>query len=166
MAVWRDVTPNEAMQHPLYGVGGWLLFFMILQIIGIVFNIYTMTQAIDETQTITSIVGLVIGLLIVLLCFSKSRSFPTVAIVLMWIATGLAVISAIVIAGAAGVVADASLAAAGVPVTPESRELFVASMITSAIVAVVVAGVIAGLMTWYLIASKRVNVTYRFRVPA
>jgi hypothetical protein len=166
MAAWRQVEPNEAMQNPLYGVGGWLLFFMILQIIGIVFNIYQLTQSVDETQTITAIVGLVIGLLIVLLCFSKSRSFPTVAIVLLWIGTGLAVISAIVVAGAAGVVADVTLAAAGVPVTPEARELFVASMITSAIVGVVIAGVIAGLMTWYLIASKRVNVTYRFRVPA
>ena len=164
MAVWRQVSPNEAMQHPLYGVGGWLLFFMILQIIGIVFNIYQLTQSTDGTQTIITIISLVLGLLIVLLCFSKSRSFPTVTIVLLWIGTALGVISAIMIAGVAGDLADVAIQQGGGTADPAYRDAVVGSVITSAIVSVVVVAVVALLMTWYLVSSKRVNVTYRHRV--
>jgi H+/gluconate symporter-like permease len=162
MAVWRQVTPNEAMQHPLYGVGGWLLFFMILVLIGIVYNIYQLTLAVDDTQVISTIISLVISLLIVLLCFSKSRSFPTVTIVLLWINVAITVIGAIIFASAAGPAIDALIAETGAD--PALRDAYVSAATSSLIVTVVIFAVLALLMTWYLVSSKRVNVTYRHRV--
>jgi hypothetical protein len=164
MAVWRQVTPNEAMQHPLYGVGGWLLFFMVLVIISVVYNIYQLTQTADSTQVGSLIVSLVIGLLILLLAFSKSRSFPTVSIVLLWINVAIAVIGAIIFAAAADEAVDAYLQSTGQAVDPAVRDVAVSTAVTSLIIGVVIAAVIALLMTWYLISSKRVNVTYRHRV--
>lgn len=167
---WRQITEEEAQQHPLYGVGGWLLVMMILLILGIALNLVSLLgsggrvemgglqiEASLGFRSVLIIIGIVLNIVVVVFAFTKNPKFPMVALAALWAGVVVALISTFI----------------GPSITIEGGDEQVRQMIieqvnasysTGALTGLVVAAVIAALISWYLLASKRVNVTYNHRV--
>lgn len=97
---WKTVTKEEAKQHPLYGIGGWLLVFALGLVLGTLYTLGTVAQISDALGTsvggLTSTdhplasLGLVIAVvqlagtaIILALLVSKQSRFRVVSSVIM-----------------------------------------------------------------------------------
>ncbi|MCB9946497.1 MAG: hypothetical protein H6842_01565 [Rhodospirillaceae bacterium] len=167
---WRQISEEEAKQHPLYGVGGWLLVFIILLILGIALNVYSLLasggsvdvgdmhiEADMGFRSILIVIGIVLNAIVVIFAFTKNPNFPTVALAALWLGVAVSVVGMFI--------------APTITITGGSEQMnqmiidqVNASYKSGGIIGVVVAVILAGLISWYLTASKRVNVTYSHRV--
>lgn len=171
---WRHVSPEEARQHPLYGVKGWLLFFMILIIIGLVFQVYSLLfpgpgdTVVGDIEisvnagyaSIMNIITIVLYAVVLFMAFSYNPSFPMAAIAVLWIGVVLNVIGMMVFP------TTVTVSGGDPQMRAEVQEQINQTMNQSVYIGVIVSIVIAALLTWYFLSSKRVNVTYRHRVKA
>ena len=142
---WKDVSPEEAAQNKYYGVGGWLLCFYAVAVIGFVgsflrlFNVAAVKQSFDGQYGIVLGLSVIQGLLhlpFLILAAKKDPLMPKAAISAYWFRISLSAIAALVVG-------------------PEK------------LLQQVLVGVIyVALLQQYFNKSKRVNVTYRHRVPA
>lgn len=163
--VWRQLSINEAEAHPLYGVRGWLLLVLSLFVLGgivAVLELVLPTPAgfaslfgryAREVAWVDGTAALFLAL-VALLGFARSPLFGALvvpALVLRFLGVGL--VSATFAIDAVSAEGAAHLAGSGV-------------VLGGIIVAVAVCAVFCGLLTWYFLASARVNVTYRHRVRA
>jgi len=170
---WRQLSPQEAGQHPLYGVRGWLLFFMILVVIAMAVRIYGLLvgPAMDtpgDVQvevnatfvTAFNAIAIVLYAFVLFMAFSYHPAFPTVAIAALWIGVALDVVGMLFFPTEITVTGG----------RPEARQVLQQQIdqtaTASLTIGLIVNVVIALLLTWYFLSSKRVNVTYRHRVPA
>ena len=141
---WRDITPAEAEQNKYYGLSGWLLVFYVLAVLGFLssfgslLSLSALKEVFGDGYMIIAGLGVVQGLLylpFLILAPQKNPLMPKAAISAMWLSVAVTAI-------------------AGMFVNPSQ-------MMGQLIFSVVVVAFFA----WYLKNSKRVNVTYRHRVP-
>lgn len=142
---WVEVTPAQAAQRRYYGLGGWLLFFYVLAVLDFVAGFMTlmasptMQRMHGDNHTIVAGLGVVQALLylpFIVMTPMKHPLMPKATISALWFGVALTAI-------------------VGLLTGP------MAMMVR------IVAGVVfVSLFQWYLNKSKRVNVTFRHRVPA
>ena len=160
---WRSVSPAEARQHPLFGADG----LMVSLLIGILLNIPI--RAFEYLAATPAMAGSVPEWLIVL------RTMMTLDVVLMTSLYAVAFVAALRRAPAfprllAGIwIMDLGLQGltarmvAAEPGLPERVAEALQGLLTGNVWKVLIS-----IAIWlpYLLLSKRVNVTYRHRVPA
>ncbi|MGB0631338.1 MAG: hypothetical protein ACPGRZ_11655 [Alphaproteobacteria bacterium] len=141
---WKDVTPAEAEENKYYGLGGWLLFFYVLAVLGFLasfgslLSLEALKQAFGDKYMIIAGLGIVQGLLylpFLILAPQKNPLMPKAAISALWLSVAVTAI-------------------AGMFVNPSQM-----------MVQLIVSVVLVALFSWYLRKSRRVNVTYLHRVP-
>ena len=141
---WKDVSPAEAEQNKYYGLGGWLLVFYVLCVLGFLASfagllaLDTLQQRFGDNYPILAGLGVVQGILylpFLILAPKKHPLMPTAAISALWLSVAVTAI--------AGMLAN--------PAEMMGQLIFSVVMVA--------------LFAWYLRKSKRVNVTYFHRVP-
>jgi len=141
---WKDVTPEEAAENRYYGLGGWLLVFYVLGVLGFLasfaglLSLEMLKRTFDDNYMILAGLGVVQGILylpFLILAPQKHPLMPRAAISALWLG--------VVVTAIAGMVAD--------PSQMMGQLIFIVVMVA--------------LFAWYLRKSKRVNVTYLHRVP-
>ncbi|MDQ0315567.1 hypothetical protein [Amorphus orientalis] len=158
---WQKLSINEAEAHPLYGVKGPLRVFLILFVLGGLFGLLQLflpdprgfAQLFGpfdrQVHYVDSFVGLVLAVVAVL-GLNRSPLFGSLivpALLLRYFAT-------ILIASVFHFEA------------PEAPSMTADLMTQSILVAIGVGGIVCALLCWYFLRSRRVNVTYRYRIPA
>lgn len=142
---WTEVTPEQAARHGYYGLGGWLLFFYVLAALGFISNFVALADVAPLRELYGDSFGVILALTVVqallllpflILAPMKHPAMPKATISALWLSVSLTAIIGLV--------------------TGPAR-LLPTILIGAAFVA---------LFQWYLSKSKRVNVTYRHRVPA
>ena len=108
-------------------------------------------------RSVLIIIGIVLNVVVVVFAFTKNPKFPMVALAALWAGVVVALI---------GMFIGPSITIEGgdEQVRQMMMEQVQASYSTGALTGFIVAVVIAALISWYLMASKRVNVTYNHRV--
>lgn len=141
---WREISPAEAEQSKYYGLGGWLLVFYVLGVLGFLASfagllaLETLKQNFGDSYLILAGLGIVQGLLylpFLILAPKKHPLMPKAAISALWLSVAVTAI--------AGMFAN--------PSQMMGQLIFSVAMVA--------------LFAWYLRKSKRVNVTYLHRVP-
>jgi|GEM_PF-2994937 len=152
---WISLPREEAARHHLYGLQGWLLTFYVLYALGFVVQLimkivpslygtdvddeYLNLYGIGPAQGMfINVVNLVYGLLM-LIFMPLKRSWVPASIITCALLSWLIFVAVITIYGTVNLQVNLYF-------------LF--------------GGSFAGLYAWYWLQSKRVNVTYRNRVPA
>ncbi|HVJ71992.1 MAG TPA: DUF2569 family protein [Sphingomicrobium sp.] len=160
---WRDVSLTEARQHPMFGTDG----FMVSLLIGMLLNIPI--RAMEYLAATPAMAGSVPEWLIVL------RTMMTLDVVLMTSLYAVAFVAALrrvpsfprLLAGIW--VLDLALQGltarmvAAEPGLPEKVAHALQGLLTGNVWKVLIS---IGIWLPYLLLSKRVNVTYRHRIPA
>jgi hypothetical protein len=145
--IWRQMFPEHAAAHRLYGLRGWLLAFYVSTAAVFLLGVYDAIsgfreEVLDEVLPTPLQLGAVKAMKLVwsalLLPFlvlvpMRHRQMPVVSIVCLW---------ASVLVGLGALIAQPPALVGMIP-------LPVAAL--------------ACILTWYLISSERVNVTYRLR---
>ncbi len=149
MMQWQVVTPAEAQQNPLYGFGGWLYAFYGYALVNASLPLSSLLgdgsglammygpENVGMMRAVNA-VSLLLLLPFLVLAPLKHPLMPVVTIACFWISLVI-LIGAMLIGNV------------------EPRRTLIVFLIN----AVTAAG-----YTWYLLRSKRVNVTYRHRVSA
>ncbi len=150
---WKSLSKEEAMRSPYYGLKGWLMVFYVLTALGIVPYLGLMISpptsgSGDVGMTrVFLLIHVTLSVPFLILAPMKHPLMPKVVIICLWMS----------FASRASPMYPAALASAsGTATYLSSVNLF----------GVIGAGVVAVLITWYMLRSKRVNVTYLNRVPA
>ena len=145
---WKVVPRDEAQQKPYFGFRGWLLLFYLLTILSCLQAVAVLLSPLDA-QAVEAYGGnpavartffvtyAVIHIPFLVLAPLKHPLTPKIWIGTLWVIVVMYVIL-----------------------------IDMPGRIDSMIVGIALAVVIASLMTWYVLHSKRVNVTYLNRVPA
>jgi len=139
---WKDVSPDEAARHKLYGFSGWLVIYYGLGVATFLvwfgFSVYSFVKGIDARSvhglmmtTLASIALLQALFIVPFLVMAPMRHYamPSVVTVCLWFGVAVNLLHAPLIGAASHIVW-------------------------------------AAIITVYLLRSKRVNVTYLHRVPA
>lgn len=140
---WRSLSPTQAEAHPLYGLGGWLylLFaFLIFAVIADAVELAMHNEGSNRPFWLI-VVTLIANVVVIWAGLRKKTWFPQAVIAVVWVAGGLnQTFTQLAVAPVeAGKLDPHTVGIAGY--------LFVS----------------AGL-TWALVFSTRVNVTFRHRV--
>ena len=150
---WKSLSKEEAMRSPYYGLKGWLLVFYVLTALGIVpYLILVISPPTNGSGDVGMtrvflLIHVALSVPFLILAPMKHPLMPKVVIICLWLS----------FASYAWPMYLAALASAsGTARYLSSVNLF----------GVIGAGVVAVLITWYMLRSKRVNVTYLNRVPA
>jgi hypothetical protein len=147
---WQPISSDEAIRHPLYGFGGWLLLPWGLSLVGIIGNLLTIFGFLDDTLVGSASgydglgaakLGAILAALLIMpfmiLAPMKDPRMPDITIKCLWAILGIQ---------------------------------FLASLITFGVGTALLSGLIgavqAGLVTLYLRRSVRVGVTYLSRIAA
>jgi len=147
---WRVVSPEEAAENRYYGLEGWLLALFAASLASIPMGLPGMFSPAGQDiarqihgldpvgATMTSTVSVVWGAVFAILIPLKRPSVPLLLLAMGWVA--LALNTTIVLSLGTGT--------------------------NTNLLMVVVPGTVSAIfMSWYWLQSKRVNVTYRLRVP-
>lgn len=142
---WTELTPEQAAQQKYYGLGGWLLALYALAVLAFVGSflglagVPALKEAFGDAYVIIVVLSLVQAILhlpFIILAPKKHPLMPKAAVSAYWLSVSLTAIAALL--------------------TDPSHML-----------GQLVVGVIyVSLFQWYMNKSKRVNVTYRHRIPA
>ena len=142
---WTELTPEQAAQHKHYGLGGWLLVLYALAVLAFVGSflglagISTLKEKFGDSYIILVILSLVQAVLhlpFIILAPKKHPLMPKAAVSAYWLSVSLTAIAALL--------------------TDPGH------MLPQLAVGVIY----VSLFQWYMNRSKRVNVTYRHRIPA
>ncbi|MEN3976453.1 hypothetical protein [Emcibacter sp. SYSU 3D8] len=144
---WVAVPARQARQHPLYGLNLILLCFYVLTLGGLLMRVATLSVAMTfsplfnpaDVQISAALLAAGMGLPLPFLVLSLvwRQAMPIASIACIW----------------ASVALDAGLLMLGI-------------MPVMALTATIVSTSTAPLLTYYVLLSRRVNVTYRYRVRA
>ncbi|MGE4060392.1 MAG: hypothetical protein AB7E69_16140 [Sphingomonadales bacterium] len=146
---WIQVTGEEAWQHPLYGFGGWLAVIYGIEVLLLGNTLYSVLDiayragvgTILSTGFATVWLHLALEIPFLVMAPMRARAMPPVAIACFWIGVAWNI-------GYVLMISIGPLTSFGV----------VGPMLLSPVWGVV--------FTLYLLRSRRVNVTYRWRVRA
>lgn len=142
--IWRDIPPQAAKLERLYGLGGWLGLLYAVHAAGAVIAVLILADsALDpglaeddlDARLLNAVLALAVCAPFLVLAPLKHPLMPAATIAAHWI----------------GLVGCGALFG-----LPAAAGDYVAS---------IAHGALAVLFTWYLLRSKRVNVTYRHRIP-
>ncbi len=149
---WKDVPLEEAVQYKFYGIRGWLITFYILAALGLLSAISGLIEPDPEAIQLFfnstgiflafSVITLALQLPFLILVPMKYPLMPNIEIACTWVRTTI--------------------------ILPFVMSLDVTMGVPSGFGTgiSIFAMVIAALWTWYLLESKRVNLTFRGRVQA
>lgn len=167
---WRSIPPDEAVRHPLHGVGGWLLVYLALTGLSVLVMLPSALQGAPG-----ALVAVLTGAAVLLLSMRRSRPFVVVNMVLLWGSAILSLLAAVALVlgpEALGELIAAQreqLGAAGVPVPEPGSDAFTAFVDQMRWSLVAVYALVAGAalaFALYFERSRRIAVTYLHRVKA
>ena len=143
---WRKLTESEAKQHPLYGFGGWLATLCALSVCCLLYATIILSAGWGRSDGWTRL-GMIAWTLIYLpfliLGPRLHPNLPAAAAVCAWINPFIVLVTGFRVIISVKAPSLAFLA---------PMEAFVGGLIFAIV------------FQWYLVRSKRVNVTYRHRV--
>lgn len=148
---WTEISPQAAALEEDYGIQGWLLAIYIIVVLaffgGLIPQLDTAGMAAEyKEHYFSALLGNMLQMLMLLpfliLTLLKDRRMPVVSIAAIWIS---------VLAGAY----VSALPISEAPLALAEQYFFVLVDI-----------VICTLFSWYLLRSRRVNVTFRHRIPS
>ena len=141
---WQQLSPEQAREHPLYGIAGWLLFLFGVVIFAVIADAVEWAQygpGSDRPVWLLAL-SIAVNLAILVAGVRHWRWFPELAIAGIWIVGGLGQLY--------------TQHAAVAPVAGESeidpRQVGIAAYLAFSL-----------LLTWLLLKSERVNVTFKHR---
>ena len=147
---WRDVSDQEAVDTEYYGVGGWLMLFYVVAVLSLASSVLDViapdpkvVAMLGDSMSMTraySAIATALQIPFLVLVPMKHWLMPPVEIACTWLQL--------------------------VMFFPVSIGLAEMTNGTVAVIVTILIVVLAALWTWYLLRSKRVNLTYRSRVPA
>ena len=169
-----QVSADQAMQSRYYGVKGWLLVIYVLYVLSALSTLSNALAASDAMAIgldpglwrMIAIVQLALTLPFLIMTPMKHRLMPMVAIACLWISVAITLLlyaanwSSIMMA-----MEDQMRTAAGQSAGAMSDEMFGAIGQFGIMVGIGFGMIFAALMTWFLLASKRVNATFLHRIP-
>ena len=157
---WEPVSDQEAVEHPYYGVRGWLKCFYILALLSIIRSIYELIypdplllEAFGGSAGMLKAAGviwIVLQLPFLVLTPIAHPWMPTATIASTWINTSFTLT----------LLFNLDENATFWNLDQTSADMM--STVTTTGIVVSIVG--SALWTWYLLSSKRVNVTFRNRV--
>jgi hypothetical protein len=148
---WKQLTLDEARQHPRYGFGGWMWVIYGLAVIGVISNLWlALGGAEGMVDTIVAMYGeeymaffqpfaVIIALVwayLIYLAAARKQSMPSHTLIGVWAMTVVTAASNFYFMGIGG------------------------QSIASGILGLIY----PALVSWYIVDSDRVNVTYRHRM--
>lgn len=140
---WQSLSPEQARQHPRYGVGGWLYAFFALVVFALIADTVEWLQygaGSDRPQWLLGI-ALVVHTAMLVAGFLKWRHFPELAIAGIWLT------------GALGqIFTEHAQTPAGPGDELDPRQVAIVGFVVFSLA-----------LTWLLWSSERVNVTYKSR---
>ena len=149
---WKSVPREEVARLKYYGVGGWLLSVYILAVLGFLSGILDLVNPDERTlklflgstaiAQVVSLASMGVRFPFLILVPLKHPLMPSIEITCTWISVFIMMPFIISIDVTMGV--------------PAAVGILVAALVL----------IVALLWTWYLLASKRVNLTFRRRIPA
>ncbi|MEO1093134.1 MAG: hypothetical protein AAFX81_21155 [Pseudomonadota bacterium] len=141
---WATLDPEAARAHPRFGLGGWLYVFFAFVCFAIVADAvewFSHGPGSDRPAWLLG-VGIVANLVVLVAGMRRWRWFPELAMVVIWVT------------GAMGqTFSQHAQVAAGTPTELDARTFGIAGYL-----------MFSALLTWLLLVSERVNVTYKHRV--
>lgn len=140
---WQRLTPAQAQAHPRYGVAGWLYVLFAVLAFAIVADLtewFTHSAGSDRPAWLI-LLDVALYAAVLVAGFRRWRWFPELAIAAIWLSGGLGL----------GYTQHMQVApAAGDQLDP--RTVGIAGYL-----------VFSALLSWALLVSERVNVTYKLR---
>lgn len=143
---WKTVSKEEAQRNQYYGFKGWLLLFYLYWLFALVSGVMDFVRPVPEVVLVIydsptayraiSVLGLILQIPALVLAPLKHPLFPRVAI---WTNLILLLLALLIMSKT--------------------------SMNSLIVFLIIIAFLMTILSTWYLLSSKRVNVTYHHRVP-
>jgi hypothetical protein len=146
---------------------------MILVVIAMAFRIYGLlagpametpgdiqVQINTGFATALNVIAILLYAVVLFMAFSYNPVFPTVAIAALWLGVALSVVGMLFFPTRITVTGGEA------EVRQAMQQQIDQTMTASVTIGLIFNLVIALLLTWYFLSSKRVNVTYRHRVPA
>ena len=157
---WEHVSDQEAIEVKYYGVRGWLKFFYVLAVLGFLRSLFDL---IFPDPILLEMYGGSAGMMqaIILVSLALQIPFlvltpiahplmPSVTIVCTWIQTVFVL------------TLMTNFDEMFATMYPDEASPEVSAIVMTMVMIISISG--AALWTWYLLRSKRVNVTYRNRV--
>jgi hypothetical protein len=138
---WRDLSPAEARAHPRYGIAGWLYLFFGLVLFALMADAIEWIQHGEGSDRPRWLIlaSVVTHLAILAAGFTKWRWFPELAIAGIWITGGLGQLFT-----------EHARMAREVEGAIDPRQVGLVAFVAFSLI-----------LTWALLASERVNVTYK-----
>ena len=176
-----QVSAHQAMQSPYYGIKGWLLVIYVLSVLSMLSSVSNVISALMAGQAgsmgLTGVdptimaamnaIHFVLALPFLILTPMKHRLMPVLTIGGIWIAAAMTLIRTVLdwetIVAASQKTMLRQVAAAGGQPLP--TEFYTAMAVWIPILGIVMQIVFALMFTWYLLTSKRINATFRHRLP-
>lgn len=140
---WRVLSPAEQKQHPRYGIAGWLYLFFGAILFAMIADAVEWAQYETGSDRPAWLIAttIVVQGAILLAGVRKWRWFPEIAIAGIWLTGGLGQLFS-----------EHARLAAPVPDAVDPRQVGIVAFVGFSL-----------LLTWLLLVSERVNVTYKRR---
>lgn len=140
---WRPLSVEEARRHPRYGIGGWLYVFFGLLVFAVIADSVELSRHGLGSDRPAWLIGLSLAVYVAILAAGVRhwRGFPELAIAGTWLTGGL------------GRIFTEHASAPPIPGGDlDPRQVGLVAFVVFSL-----------LLTWLLLASERVNVTYKRR---
>ena len=180
------VSPEQAMQSRYYGFGGWLLVIYVLSVLGALLTLYEMVDWLSLTGAseaelaglsgVVPVLGgfmaavqLALALPFLVLAPMKHPMMPMVSIACLWLSVAFmivhfAIVGPLIAAALEQIAKELPNQPGGA--VPDGINGIIGLVVGSTMaVALGFSVLFSALVTWYLLVSKRVNATYRHRIP-
>ncbi len=177
------VSPAQAMESRYYGIGGWLLVIYVLFVLGALSTLFSLVGSLGqiglseadlvgtspELGSIVYALQLALALPFLVLTPMKHPQMPVVTIICLWVSVAISIVY-FAIQGSmltAGLEQQASAlyGQQGVSAPDGIDGIIGMAVVTTMMISVGISVLFSAIVTWYLLASKRVNATFRHRIP-
>ena len=148
---WRNVSREEAANSPYFGLSGWLLLIYVFLVIGFVYSLNGL-RFLHGIYFVSALVGNLLTLSYLVLLPMKHHLVPKIFIVFAWLNA---------ILGSITIIFQGFPKLEGTPI--EVHNMISSPGFGALIVTFII--IYTALLTLYFISSKRVNATYRLRLP-
>ena len=177
------VSPAQAMESRYYGIGGWLLVIYVLFVLNAVLTLLSLVDSLDqiglseaelvgispELGSVVYAIKLALALPFLVLTPMKHPQMPMATIICMWASVAASIVyfaiqGSMVTAGLEQQ-ANALYGQQGASVPDGIDGIIAMTVGTTLMIVLGISVLFSAIVTWYLLASKRVNATFRHRIP-